>query len=119
MSQEKIPTMGRMWVASPLMCAWADLQYRVDGVEALVMMSAGGRMMFGYPFIESTYPTESGQKGRMYHLSPMQIGVAFFGGDTELILDRENATGNYLGTLIKLWDVQYKRDQFVQRAKET
>ena len=119
MSQEKIPTMGRMWVASPLMCAWADLQFRVQGVDPLVMMGAGGRMMFGYPFIESTYPTESGQKGRMYHLSPMQIGVAFFGGDTELILDRENATGNYLGTLIKLWDVQYKRNEFVQRSKET
>ena len=120
MSQEKIPTMGRMWVASPLMCAWADLQYRVDGVEALVMMGGpAGRTMFGYPFMESTYPTESGQKGRMYHLSPMQIGVAFFGGDTELILDRENGTANYLGTLIKLWDVQYKRDQFVQRSKET
>lgn len=121
MSQEKIPTMNRLWVATPDMCAWADLQYRVEGVEALVMMGGTtGRTMFGYPFMESTYPTEVAAKnGRMYHLSPMQIGVAFFGGDTELILDRENATGNYLGTLIKLWDVQYKRAQYVQRSKET
>ena len=35
MSQEKIPTMPRMWVATPDMCAWADLQYRVEGVESL------------------------------------------------------------------------------------
>ena len=121
MSQEKIPTMNRLWVATPDMCAWADLQYRVEGVEALVMMGGTtGRTMFGYPFMESTYPTEvAAKKGRMYHLSPENIGVAFFGGDTELILDRENATGNYLGTLIKLWDVQYKRDQFAQRSKDS
>ena len=119
MTKEKIPVMNRVWVATPDMCAWADLQYRVEGVAPLVEYEGMMSRMFRYPFMESTYPTEvAAHQGRMWHLSPDQVGVAFFGGDTELILDRENATGNYLGTLIKLWDVQYLRDEFAQELHE-
>ena len=120
MTKEKIPVMNRAWVATPDMSAWADLQYRVEGVAPLVEYVGGmNSMMFRHPFMESTYPSEvAAKQGRMWHLSPDYIGVAFFGGDTELILDRENATGNYLGTLIKLWDVQYLRDQFAQELLE-
>ena len=115
MNKEKMPMMGRLWVASPDMKAELDFLAQVDSVNALVM----NEMMFDHSIIESTYPTvRAGDAfGVLWLLHAMSIQVAFYGADVEVIFDRQQKTGAYEATMLKLWDMFPRRPQFGQQVR--
>ena len=123
MTVEKVPTGNRAWVATPH--AWARLitMVRVEHLAPLVEgMTPGGGMMLGYDAMSSSFPEEAAAPadGRIYHVAPMEIAMATFGGESELLIERDIAggSGDHLGLLLKLFDIQPLREQAVQVLKE-
>ena len=115
MNKEKMPMMGRMWVASPDMKAELDFLDQVPDITPLV----ANNMMFDYPIVESTYPTVRAADvfGVLWLLHAMTIQVAFYGQDVEVIFDRAQKTGAYEATMLKLWDMFPRRPQFGQQVR--
>ena len=121
MNKEHMPMMGRLWVVSPEMMEWLDLQAQVASVTELVKEEGGAMRMFGAPIQETTHPnvpTNSATYGIAFHMYPRSLTVAFFGPDIEVILDRKSGdvagAANYQVLLLKLWQIMPKRPEYLQ-----
>ena len=121
MNKEHMPMMGRLWVVSPEMMEWLDLQAQVASVSELVRGEGGMMSMFGAPIQETTHPAvpaNSATYGIAFHMYPRSLTVAFFGQDIEVILDRKSGdvagAANFQVLLLKLWQIMPKRPEFLQ-----
>ena len=117
MDLENMPMMGRLWVVSPAMKEFLDLEAQVEAVSELLR----GDSMFMYP-VQSTnhpaVPAASADFGIGMHCHPRSVTVGFFGQDVEVILDRKSGdvagAANFQVLLLKLWNLLPKRPEWLQ-----
>ena len=122
MDKENVSMMGRLWVVSPEMKEWLDLQAQVEAVSALLRRGGMTTEMFDYPVVSTNHPdvpaASAARQGIALHCYPRAVTVAFFGADVEVILDRKSGdvpgAANFQVLLLKLWNLLPKRPEWLQ-----
>lgn len=122
MDKENVSMMGRLWVVSPEMKEWLDLQAQVEAVSALLRRGGMTTEMFDYPVVSTNHPNvpaaSAARQGIALHCYPRAVTVAFFGADVEVILDRKSGdvpgAANFQVLLLKLWNLLPKRPEWLQ-----
>ena len=109
-----VPVNGRFWAVSPAMS-----RYLYGGMRGGQPGSVR-ELMGDVAIVESGRITESafsapGRRGVAWLLQGNDITVGFFGEDTEVSVQRVNATGDWDVVMLKFWDVAFRRPEAVRR----
>ena len=70
---------------------------------------AGERILHGWPLVDSTRPDEDANSGRLWHLSPRDLRVGFYGSETEVAIHVDPATHERRIGYAKPWNVVLTR----------
>ena len=115
-SQAKVPVPGRFWVFDPEMNYWARGRLRGGYGSSLIETMEGDAIVESSRITGSPF-SSAGDKGVAWLLYGPDITVGFFGEDTEVSIQRVNATGEYDVVMLKFWDVAFRRDVAVWRFR--
>ena len=70
------------------------------------------RSMWGVPLVDTVRPSEDGAganvTGRLWLLQGRDVIVGLYGDDIEVIVDREQKTGNHQVTCLRQWDLNLR-----------
>ena len=111
----KLARPGRFFTAS------REMSKALNGIR--LDREDGGmyRRLHNLPIVDSTRPTEDGDDGRLWLVQGMDVIVAMFGDDFEIVIDRaqgnEIGAGNFRVLILKQWDMALRHLESMQILK--
>ena len=109
LNDNKLPRMGRLFVASKLMSRLLT--------DDMVQTWPNQRELYKVPLIDSSRPAEEATTGRLWLLSGQNLRVGFYGNETEVAVHMVPQSSIRKVGFLRAWDFVVTRDSAIRVMK--